>query len=275
MTTKHSALAVSVLVLLGSLIHTPICTAEQFHSTSYGYHLDLPQGWVKIPQNVLQETFAAFLKQNAATIIIYDAGFQLDSAKRWLEYPYVLVQSLPYDKCGLHRQINEDEFPKYVRMMAGLDADSLVDKIVSSDARHLLGKLDVGKPKLDTGNRRYLWTMDIDVQGIGPVRGLVVGYFGRDLIVQVIFYSRHADWDRHSDARWAIVDSFRFDPHKAYSTQLAATNPSPPSIWSRVLEKGIIGAFTGGILALVLGGAAMAKRKKSATAEDAADEDTR
>ena len=40
-----------------------------------------------------------------------------------------------------------------------------------------------------------------------------------------------------------------------------------------ILEKGIIGAFTGGILALVLGGVAMAKRKKSATVEDAADED--
>jgi len=108
---------------------------------------------------MLQESRATLQKQASTTSIIYDAGFQLDSADQWFEYPYVLVQPLPYGKFGLHRQINEDEFQKYVRMLTGLDVSKIVDESVSTDARQLLGNIDAGQPQLDATNRRFLWTI--------------------------------------------------------------------------------------------------------------------
>lgn len=259
MTTKFSTLLLYTIVLGAPLARAPICNADQFHSDSFGYRIELPHDWVEIPQDVLQEAVAFLQNQNSAASIIYDAGFQLDSTDEWFEYPYVIVQPIPYAKLGLHRQINEDEFPEYVRMLTGMDVGKVLDKTISSDARQLVSNINAGKPQLDVANRRYLWAMNTDMQGIGPIRGLTAGYFGRDSIVQVMFYSRRADWDRYAYVRGTIVDSFRFNPDKAYSVQVATSNPSPPSIWAGVLGKGI----TGGLVMLFLVGVAAATRKKT------------
>ena len=271
MTTKYSTLLLYTILLGAPLARAPICNADQFHSDSHGYRIELPHDWVEIPQDVLQETIAALRKQNSTGNIIYDAGFQLASARQWFEYPHVIVMPLPYAKLGLHRQLNEDEFPKYVRMLTGIDVDKSVDEYLSSDVRQRLTNIDAGQPQLDVANRRFVWTMNSDVEGDGPIRGLIVGYFGRDAIVQVMFYSRRADWDRYADVRATIVDSFRFDPNKAYSVQVAASNPTPPSIWSRVLANGIAFGIVAGLLALISVVVAVATRKKTGVTQDAVD----
>lgn len=251
MTAKYSTFLLYTILLAAPLACAPICNADQFHSDSHGYGIELPHDWVEFPQDVLQEFVASIQKQNSTTPIHYDAGFQLDATGKWFEYPYVLVQSI-----ALRRQLNEDEFPEFVRMMTGMDVGKILDEGLSSLGRQLMSSVDAGQPQLDVANRRFLWTMNSDVQGVGPIRTLIVGYFGRDSLVQVMFYSRRADWDRDADVRATIVDSFRFDPDKAYSVQIAASNPSPPSIsmsseyLDDVLSKAIAG-FGAGILAVV------------------------
>lgn len=137
---------------------------------------------------------------NHGARLIYDAAFQLDSTDYWFEYPYVLVQWMPYAKYGLQKQLNEDEFPQFVRMMSGLDMVKLVDKTVSSGGARLLNDVEMGQAELDAANRRFRWTWHLDLQGIGPIRALAVGYFGRQSIVRLVFYSRSTEWDHHSDA---------------------------------------------------------------------------
>lgn len=263
MTSKYSTLLLYTILLGAPLARAPICNADEFHSDSYGYRIELPHDWVEIPQDVVQAALALVQKPNSTVSIIYDAGFQLDSGGQWFEYPYVLVQPLPYSEYGLYRQINEDEFPKFVRMITGMDVGKLVGEELSSLGRQIVANLGAGQPQLDVADRRFLWTMNMDVQGVGPIRALTVGYFGRDSIVQVVFYSLRDDWDRYADVRATIVDSFRFDLAKAYSVQVAASNPSPPSIWSRAMGKAITGGIAGGIIALIFGGVAVAKRKKT------------
>ena len=75
--------------------------------------------------------------------------------------------------------------------------------------------------------------------------------------------------------RRTIVESFRFEPDKAYSVEVAAANPTPSSIWQRVLEKGLVGGITGGIIAAIIAGIAAMKRKKPAPTQDALEEDAR
>lgn len=261
MITKLSTFLLPTFIFLGAVLHPTVAVAQEFHGTSYGYYLDLPPGWIEIPKDVLDEMVAALLKQDATTTIIYDAGFQLESSDQWLEYPYILVQPLSYKALGVNRQINEDEFPRFVQMITGLDVDTIFDENVSSDIRPLLDNLVLGQPQLDVANRRYIWPLNMDVQGIGPIRGVVIGYFGRDSIVQVAFYSRSADWDQHSETGLAILKSFRFAHDKAYSIEIAAANPTPPSFWQRILGKGMIGAIAGGIAAAVFVGI---KQKKKA-----------
>jgi hypothetical protein len=205
--------ATFLLVLL--LIPT-VGIASDFHSIAYGYHLYLPDGWVRIPPNVIQATLDVVQDPAAAPQVVYEAGFQLDSASNWLEYPYILVQPLPY---GTRGQIDADDFEEAVRYIAGLDLVDELDGSLSHVGKELvdLNRVQSGRPRLDATNRRFLWIIDMDLEGRGPVRGLVVGHFGRHSLVQVAFYCLRSEWDRYSGVGLAILNSFRFDSNTAYS----------------------------------------------------------
>lgn len=264
MTTNPSTVLFASVLLAGTVFGTSALAAEQFGSTRYGYSLDLPSGWVEIPEEMLQALVDVAIKQDTQPRIVYDAAFQLKDADQWFEYPYVLVQPITYASYGVNRQINEDEFPECVKKLTGLNIEEILDETASSDVRQLIDKVETGQPKLEMSERRYLWNINMDVAGIGPVRGLVVGYFGRDSVVQVIFYARRSDWDRYADVRRAIVDSFRFASDKGYSEEIAAANPTPPSLWRGTLAKCVTGAIVGGLTAAILA----IRRKKQASAKN-------
>lgn len=216
MNVRHPTLVLSIPVLLGFFVSAGLCNAQQFHSTSYGYQLTLPPGWVEIPPIVLRQRTESMLDDTNS--VIFDAGFRFESAD---EYPYFIVQVLPYAKYGLERQPNEDEFHLFVRGFSGLDVVELVGRRFTSYGRESIDSVEMGRAELDAVNRRYRWTSDVDYQEIGTIRMAADGYFGSQSIVQIMFYSRPIDWGRHSDVRRAIFDSFRFDPERAYR--------SPPS----------------------------------------------
>ncbi len=268
MTTNRSPFLLPTVVFLGSVLHAAVFAGEEFHSSSYGYNLDVPPGWVEIPRDLVQERYADVLKPDST--VLYDAGFQLASFDQWFEFPFVLVQVIP-----LPRQINEDEFESYVQMLTGLDIDKLADEGISTDARQSLDNFEVGRLQLDAARRRYFYTMNMNVQGVGPVRVFSVGYFGRDSMVMIHFNSLRPDWDRYADVRREIVESFHFDPDKGYSVELAAANPTPPPIWQRVLKMTLIGLIVGALYGVIAAGIGALKRKKPGATQDALEEDVR
>jgi hypothetical protein len=244
-------------------ITAPASEGAVFHAAQYGYNLEVPPGWIQIPQDVIQTMVSAAFNPSRAPPI-YDAGFQPASGAGWFEYPYVLVQVLPYAKLGSSRQINEDEFPQFISKLTGIDVGKVVDSTLSSEAKSLLGKLDMGQAQLDKKKRRFLWPINANVSGIGPLRGLVVGHFGRESIVQIAFYCRAADWDHYAATNQEIVDSFRFDATKDYSVEAAIANPSQRPIWSGVGEKALAGAIAGAVLGAIGAiGAVLAKLRKA------------
>lgn len=220
-------------LFLGSVLWA----ATPFHSSSYGYHIDVPAGWVEIPRHVILERLEALQNEVTTRKVIYDVGFQPEAAGEWFDYPYVLVQPLSYGSFGVHRQINSDEFPEVIRVMTGLDAGRLIEEKLTGDAGRLIENLKPGRPQLDAVNRRFFWPMAMDVEDVGPVRAFVVGYFGREALVQVGFYCRVSDWGVYEHERHEILDSFRFDPDKAYSVHSESGDSSGASIWRSVAEK--------------------------------------
>ncbi|MEA1928899.1 MAG: hypothetical protein U9N73_11900 [Candidatus Auribacterota bacterium] len=264
-TGNYSRKILSAVIVLYFLLYATVCFCAQFYSNSHGYQIDLPHGWVEIPEDVLRENLANLLKPDAKASPIYDAGFQLDSADQWFEYPYIIIQLLPYEKFGLHRQINEDEFSGFVHDLTGVNISKLLVENSSNSVRDLLGNIETGQPQIDMSNHRFLWIMDNNVRGVGPTRGLAVGYFGRELLVQVMFYCRLSDWDRYSRVYSTIVDSFRFDPQAAYNLEAPVANSLQQSIWYSILEKGIVATVLGGIIALIIGFIKVLKRKKPNT----------
>ena len=239
-----------------------LSAAKPFHSQSYGYNLEIPDDWIQIPQEALQQAHDATFKGESSALVIYDSGFQHGSGETWFTSPYVIIQPMPYAKLGIKRQVNEDEFPKCVRLITGQDMKKQLDKNVTQHVRQLMSNIVKDKGQLDAANRRYFWTFNMDLAGVGPIRGLCVGHFGRESIVQVLFYTDAASWDSYEDARLSMMDSFRFDPDKAYSAAVAAANPTPKAFLVRLVERSlIVGAVSGAIAALIAVITAAVRRK--------------
>jgi hypothetical protein len=234
--------------------------AISHHSGKHGYNLDVPEGWVQVSKEVLDTTMASVIDPNAGTKLIFDAAFQRESASPlFLEYPYLLVQIIPYAEYGVKGQIHESDFDEVIRSFTGRDAEETWNAAATPLAKQLAGAPDFQRPTLDRQNRRYIWDLSMDLQAIGKIKGRCVGYFGRDSIVQLAFYAAGADWKEHEAAGTAMMDSFKFDPDRAYSEELAAQQNS---FWSRLTRKGAGpgGATVIGVIALI---AYLARRRRA------------
>lgn len=261
--TRHyyfprSSIIVSVFAIIAWSCET-VSSASEFHSSRHGYSIDLPDNWIQIPDDVIGGMIDRLQKSNSKTSIFYDSGFQRDDSSRWLTYPYVLVQIIPYADFGRDRQINEDEFPEVIKSITGRDLVKDIKENLSDEFQDIMSQLETSSPQLDQLNRKYSWTMTMDVKNIGLVRGILVGYFGKESIVQVCYYAKPRAWNDQSFVRKAIVNSLRFDPDTAYSEAFAEANSTRP-LWLKIL----IGAMKGAAIGGALGWAAflISKRRK-------------
>jgi uncharacterized membrane-anchored protein len=218
-----------------------------FHHASHGYSLTLPAGWVRIPDDVVQRMMEALLEQNAS--ITYDTGFQPAASAKWFQYPYVLTQSVPYSQMGLDRQIKENEMGQVIKALTGMDLGKQVKGALKDEVKGIVSHAQVGTVDLDRANHRFFWTAEMQVAGVGEVRGGIVGYFGRDSLVQVMFYSRSQDWERDADVRSQITGSLRFDPDRDYDEAAGKSGwLSGSKLLRDTLIGGLIGAATAGVL---------------------------
>ena len=251
---------ISVILLFGGY-RCAHCVEVEHHSKSYGYNLVLPSGWIQIPQDGLDKAFDTVINPDSKQNIQYDAGFQLSSATRLLECPYVLIQAIPYLSFGLNRQIYESEFPKVIKAITGLNIVEVVEETLTSEASQLVSNLQINKPNLDIAHKRYLWELEMNVDGVGQVKGLCAGYFGRNSLIHVNFYSMKNNWDDFSDSRTSIIESFYFDDNQAYNTELAS-NSQTSTIWG-ILGVAVGSAIVVGLIAVLTGVFALAKRKSN------------
>jgi len=216
--------------------------AASFHSQRIGYTLEVLPGWQQIPQDVVDSLAVKVQNPNSPHRMNYDAAFQAATGQGWFEYPYVIIQVVPYSDFGASRQINEDQFPTVLKALTGADINKAVDQQLSPQAKAMMSGLSIGQAELDTLNRRYRVPMSMSVAGIGQVHGQMTGYFGRKCLVQVTFYCRVADADQLATTSQLIADSFHFDADNAYSEAEAAAHPTNPSVLTGVGEKAIEGA---------------------------------
>jgi len=210
-------------------------TAEApcFHSERNCYSLTIPDNWAQIPDEVVRDVFNRLVSQNSASFY-YEAAFQCAGADRWFKHPYVINQVTRYSDIGLARQPSETECKKYAAEFAGTDANQIMDKVLSAEAKEFLSDISMGEVYWDSESRTYTVTMKVDTTNIGEVVAKAVGHFGRHVIVQVMFYDLKAHWDKAELERDLILGSFIFDPEMAYRA-----NVDDLSCW----EKRLYGAI--------------------------------
>ncbi len=239
----ESILACLVIALLWS---TAAALAGEHRSESGGYVLGLPDGWRQIPHDTLMATMSQAMTPTALAQAHYDAGFQSGFENRWFEYPYVLTQTVPYSDYGKSGPLSESEMKQLLAAMSGLNPDDLANATLNQDARGMVSGLSIEKPAFDSSSRTYLLPMKMKVPGIGEIRGLSKGIFTDSRLIQVNFYTPSGDWDRWTQTRDWMLDSFR--PLQAQSVRSSSKPMSEGDMAARAGT--IVGAVVGVLIAV-------------------------
>ena len=160
----------------------------EFRSERSGYSLTLPDGLVRIPQEMVEEVKAVMFSGEGAQIE-YDAAFQRGESAGWFTYPYLIVQVVRYEKEGVKRQLYESEFADVAKDLTNLDVEEVVDQVVQPEFGEMLSESSVSAARLDVAGRQLTWSVKMNAEGIGEVVGNIFGHFGRNALVQVMYYS--------------------------------------------------------------------------------------
>lgn len=212
-----------IAATFATLAGLPAAAAE-FHSEEHGYTIRLPNRWVQVPADVLATVEKFIFKPGAKSKIHYDACFQEGGSFGWMTYPYVLLQFVPYSDFGWSGEPEESTFPSLIQTISGLDLAKVIKNEMSDPAREMLADTPNVTVRLDAPNRRYFWTLAMNVGPVGKIRGEVVGYFGRHGVVQVMFYDKASQFAGTRAARERIWESFKFDEGHGYDPAVAVAS---------------------------------------------------
>jgi len=245
------ALVTGFLIVAGTQVTHAV--ENEYRSDEFGYSLTMPDGWVQMPDDIVQEFTRAMVKPGST--IYFDAGFQPVAVPRWFTYPYVLVQIVQYSDYGMSRQPTESEARILVERMANTDLDEALEKVTSDEFKNLNVGSVIGKAFYDKATHRFEYPVNIEVSTVGKIRGACTGYVGQNAMIQVFFYALDSDWKEQQETQITIAKSFALDAAAAY-------DPSMNSIFGEgILGGAIRGALFGGIGGLAV---YLFRRKKSA-----------
>lgn len=205
------------------------------------YSFTIPSDWVEIPKSTIDESMQSVVDQTDGQFIDYTAGFQIKNTKL-INYPYILVQE---------HKINT---PSYIQITKTLGSDKVSDSINKKFAEYseLMSNASIDDPFVDKERNIIFINTEIDVVNIGKVRGLTAIFLGKESITQLNFYSIKSKYSENLPTFNLIIDSFKYEQGYEYNKEEAKNNDSL-SIFEGTIEKGVIGAITGGLIALIFG----------------------
>jgi hypothetical protein len=234
-------LSVFAVLLIASL---PAGAGESF--TGGSYTITAPDGWVRIPQDVVQTTMQKVMNGKNATTV--DAVFQLQG-RPWFTYPYVMVQTVPYPG-----QPNEAQMREVIRQMTG---PGFMDKSkgnITPQVQKILDGNSMKNRELDTSNQTSNAFHQQVVEPFGKITGMMNTHFGRHGMVNINSYAREDDFGTYMPQFGQINSSFGWSSGEEYQGKSAR---SSGELLGRIGAYGIIAIIVGVVLSVM-------KKRKSA-----------
>lgn len=220
-------LSVTLLIGTGSVSAEPIVqSSERYH-----YSYVIPEGWRQIPNSTLDEYIRVIASETDVKNLRFTAGFHL-AGKGYFEYPYILTQEHNVDT------------PSYDQIQRSFEKGfgKGLTKI-SEDLSEYAQSIDADEPYIDQKRNIVFTTIDMDVTGVGQVRGLVAIFLGRQSMVQLNFYATRQQYNDWLPVFQETIDSFHFESGYEYNPVVAEEN-DPHSI-PDALRAGAITAIVG------------------------------
>lgn len=213
---RHPLLSLPLLLLSVVLLWGSFAQAWSYHSFSKGYSISVPDDWVQVPDEILTVR-APMLPALRNAKSNFDCAFQPQRNQGWFEYPYILVEVIPYSDMGIPQQVDDRQIASIVKTNTGLDP---AVPAPASDPQVALGggesePLDAVLT-FDRDGRRFIWSSTNTIDNVGLVRTRQWGIFGKDSLIQITLYEQGRGSDRLRDTARNIAASFKYEAGREY-----------------------------------------------------------
>jgi hypothetical protein len=205
-----------------------------------------------MPNDALQDAYKQAISASARADLCWEAAFGRATDDGSFQYPYVIIQIMPYSSMGRGKQPYKDEIGTVVEAFTGLDLDEVVDKTLTPSAVESVLDLKPGEVLLHEGSTSYSFGLEMGRADGGKIRAIMAGHFGRDYVLQLMFYDLPENWNNSRRERDSIFSSFAFDHEMAYD-EAHAFRPGISRNLDTAITKGIGGALAATAICVTIG----------------------
>lgn len=218
---------ISVVFVLPGIVSGTEFT-QRFNAKE-GFTLKLPDNWVRIPGEILDEhSMKLQLTAPDAEKSAYDYGFQLSGAEHWFACPYILIW---LNKSG---RIPEGKMEKLTKEKKGLKP---IEERISG-----IPNTKVGEVLYDSDDHTLWMTFMADAE---KVKGLIATKLTRKGCIQIICYAEDKDFNEYRKLFEDIVKNIYLSKDLEYKPRIT---DSIPIISQINFDKLLSHVFTGALL---------------------------
>jgi hypothetical protein len=167
-----------------------------FRDEAYHYTITLPEGWNRIPSNIIEEAARIGDRLTGKRTTRYSAGIQYGT--HYFSYdPYILIN---YHDAKL----TWDEFKEDIMSMnpSAVDLKHLQD---------LMSIPEISSSFADHEKKLIIIKLKMDIVVFGEKQGLLVMFLGKECIVQFNINVMKDDYSKYLDDFIDIIYSFEYD----------------------------------------------------------------
>jgi len=220
---NRSDISLIIGIILGALVAPLASTdarAETYHSDKYGYSIDIPRGWVRIPDGEIRVAKRELSTRSVSATAYFDLAFQ-QSRKEWFRHPFVTVYVIerpsrrPFDEYMLH----------WIADDAGEWSKSDFYTHLTYPERETLRSATIVEKSFDTDYKTFRYHAIIELGNGQRLRLYTFGFFGPRRAVVISGHSRSTA-DADLAAFQSIERSFRFDAGTGFEPPPKKSAPS-------------------------------------------------
>lgn len=232
--TKSPYRVFAMSMLLVTACATTLAEEIEHTDPKRGFSFLLPDEWMAVDAAAIAQTQAQAESLMADINFTYIAGYSPVSAEE-LVYPYILVQETK----GSLSTLTWDE------LETAFGAINLGQELRErSDLGTIVSDMEIGQMLIDRDLGRTMIRMSMTLPEIGEVKGLIIGFLGRDGVIQLNFYDRAEQFDTHIDQFLWMADTFRFDEGRSFVPASGIKSRLPWLDVGEVMWSAIIGGIS-------------------------------
>lgn len=198
---------IGICVLITGFVLAPPIDASVLIENS-NFAISLPNGWMEIPQEVLQAAPSVMKDKNPNfDIPIYDYGFQLQSSQNWMEFPYVLVEVKNSGRISEFqlKKMLKDNWTNYDGVKKQAKALEEIMSGVAFDGK-----------QYDEASHTLWATLRAEFSGYGNMQAIGVIILTESGYIQFYAYSWEAHFQHYLPIFRQMLSSIVLPPHLAY-----------------------------------------------------------